>query len=494
MKNIQLFHSYNYVNGNFFQKEKNVYDKNNNLIFSLLNIPTPNELYTIKIQRILKKKYFSKKKNKSSYYTKHNVKIFIVLNTSKLIYYINNNIRIPDYDTLCNIILNNNWQVNNDEYIDNIICINKNFNKQIKIRNVIDNSFNYYNLLDLYYDISNKQIVTKKNIKIINYLINGNIIYYDLLSKLIDEILELNIDNLLFICNSYQIQLLKNKNINKNINYTKNINKINNKNKSYNIVLLDNNISIEKLKYESIIVCVNKTQNIKIDEILNIYYTYFNIDFLKYYLNIKLIYKVLEPIIFRNYSNKLFKLNNNIIDNTKSLYINKFDVTNIDQLCYICYNDNVCIKTKCDHYFCSTCIMNITKQNKFTCPYCRTKNNILDITYLLKSKLDILNCNIANIIKFLITKSLKTPILILSNNDKKIKYMKEIYKFMGLPLFIYNINNFNNTNSNFNSNFNDISDIYFLEPKENYNLIEIYNNLFNKGIKKIISQFFIFNE
>ena len=62
MKNIQLFHSYNYVNSNFIQKDKNIYDTHNNIIFSLLNIPTPNELYTIKIQRILKKKYFSKKK------------------------------------------------------------------------------------------------------------------------------------------------------------------------------------------------------------------------------------------------------------------------------------------------------------------------------------------------------------------------------------------------------------------------------------------------
>jgi hypothetical protein len=482
MKNIQLFHSYNYVNGNFIQKDKNVYDTNNNLIFSLLNIPNPNDLYSIKIQRILKKKCFSKKKNKSSYYTKHNVKIFIILNSSKLYYYINNNIHIPDYDILCNLILNNNYQVNNDEYIDNIICINKNFNKQIKFNNIIENTFNYYRLNDLYYDISNKKIVTKKNMILKKYGINGSIIYYDLLSKLLDEIISLNIENLLIICNSTQSQIFKDK----NITYTNNINKITKKNTSYNVVLLDSDIPIDKLKYKTIIVCVNKTQNIKIDEIITIYYNYFNIDLFKYCLNVKLIYNILDPIIFRNYSNKIFKLNYNIIDNNKSLYINKFDVSNIDQLCYICYNDNICIKTKCEHYFCSTCIMTITNKNKFICPYCRTKNNIVDITYLLKSKLDILNSNIANIIKFLIKKSLKTPILILSNNDRKIKYMKQIYKFMGLSPCVNNINNI--------SNFNDINNIYFLESQENYNLIKIYNNLFNKGIKKTILHFFIFNE
>ena len=63
MKSIQLFHSYNYVNEKFIHDNKNIYDKNNNLLFTLLNIPDNSNLYTIKIQRILKKKIFSKKKN-----------------------------------------------------------------------------------------------------------------------------------------------------------------------------------------------------------------------------------------------------------------------------------------------------------------------------------------------------------------------------------------------------------------------------------------------
>ena len=58
MKTIQLFHSYNYVNGKFRQHNKDIYDENNKLLFSLLNIPNNSELYTIKIQRILKKKSF----------------------------------------------------------------------------------------------------------------------------------------------------------------------------------------------------------------------------------------------------------------------------------------------------------------------------------------------------------------------------------------------------------------------------------------------------
>ena len=62
MKTIQLFHSYNYVNGKFRQNNKDIYDENNKLLFSLINIPNNSDLYTIKIQRILKKKLFHLKK------------------------------------------------------------------------------------------------------------------------------------------------------------------------------------------------------------------------------------------------------------------------------------------------------------------------------------------------------------------------------------------------------------------------------------------------
>ena len=86
MKSIQLFHSYNYVNGKFRQYNKNIYDENNKLLFSLLNIPNNSDLYTIKIERILKKKSFSLKRNNNSYYTKHNLKIFLLLNYSTLNY------------------------------------------------------------------------------------------------------------------------------------------------------------------------------------------------------------------------------------------------------------------------------------------------------------------------------------------------------------------------------------------------------------------------
>ena len=56
-KNIELFHSYNYIQKNYILKENKIYDTNNNLLVILLNIPSNNsnieskKLYSIKIKK-----------------------------------------------------------------------------------------------------------------------------------------------------------------------------------------------------------------------------------------------------------------------------------------------------------------------------------------------------------------------------------------------------------------------------------------------------------
>ena len=71
--------------------------------------------------------------------------------------------------------------------------------------------------------------------------------------------------------------------------------------------------------------------------------------------------------------------------------------------------------------------------------------------------------------------------LILSDNHKTIKYLNTIYNFMDLET-----DNIHNINDNYNCNKN----IYFLENMSNYNLIELYNTLLEKGYKKSILNFF----
>jgi hypothetical protein len=481
MKTIQLFHSYNYVNGKFRQHNKDIYDENNKLLFSLLNIPNNSELYTIKIQRILKKKSFSLKKNNNSYYTKHNLKIFLVINYNKLNNYISNNLEIPNFRLLYNIILNNIY-INKNEYVHNLICFNKSFNKKILNKhNTIINNFNFYDLGDLKLDILNRQIINKKKFILKKYIVNGKIIFYDIFIKLIDEFIGLNLKNTIFICNEKQLSNLNNLNINL-ITSTNDI-----KNKVWdNIVLLDPNINITELKCTNLYVCINKIHNIKIIELLDIYDQYFNINLKKYVISSKLVYNILECIVFRNYAYKLFKLNTiNIIENS-SLNLNNFKIINkeiVNTLCHICFSNNINIKTLCNHYFCNNCIEKLLNKNKMCCPHCRAELNMKDLLYLMESKNDIIThkINISNKIKYLIKKSSKSNMLILSNNDKTIKYLNTIYNFMDLET-----DDIHNISDNYNCNKN----IYFLENMSNYNLIELYNLLIEKGYKKSLLNFF----
>jgi hypothetical protein len=486
MKNIQLFHSYNYVNGTFRQHNKDIYNEHDKLLFSLLNIPNNSDLYTIKIQRILKKKSFSLKKNNNSYYTKHNLKIFLVINYLKLNNYITNNLEIPNFRLLYNIILNNIY-INKNEYVHNLICFNKSFNKKIlNKKNTIINNFNFYDLGDLKLDILNRQIINKKKFLLKNYIVNGKIIFYDIFIKLIDEFIGLNLKNIIFICNETQLSNFNNFNKfnNVSINLTTSTDHI--KNKVWdNIVLLDLSININDLNYINLYVCINKIYNIKIIELLDIYNQYFNINFKKYVITSKLVYNILECIVFRNYAYKVFKLNSvNIIENS-SLNLNNFKIINkeiVNTLCNICFNSNINIKTICDHYFCNNCIEKLLTKNKMCCPHCRAELNMKDLSYLMEFKNDIITnkINISNKIKYLIRKSSKSNILILSNNDKTIKYLKTIYNFMEFETSdIHNINDTYNCNKN----------IYFLENISNYNLIELYNSLMDKGYKKSILNF-----
>ena len=482
MKTIQLFHSYNYVNVKFRQHNKDIYDENNKLLFSLLNIPNNSDLYNIKIERILKKKTFSLKRNNNSYYTKHNLKIFLLINYSKLNHYIYNNLEIPHFKLVYKIIINNIY-LNKNEYIHNLICFNKSFKKKIITKNnMLNNSFNFYNLGDLKLDILNKKIINKKNFLLKKYSINGKIIFYDIFNKLINEFVGLNLKNTIFICSNKQITYLKKYNVNVCSSISDNL-----KQKVWdNIVLLDLSICINELKCKSLYVCINKIHNIKIIELLDIYQIYFNVNFKKYIITNKLVYTILEYIIFRNYAYKLFKLNTiNNIENS-SLNLNKFEIYNkkiVNTLCNICFSNNININTECNHYFCNNCIEKLLNKNKFSCPHCRNEISLNKLTYIMESKNDMSTekINIPNKIKCLIKKSSKLNFLIVSNNYKTIRYLNIIYKFMKLDTkHIYHIND----------NYKCDKNIYFLENMSSYNLIELYNSLMDKGYKKSVLNFF----
>jgi len=481
MKNITLFHSYNYVNDKFVQKKHNIYDLNHNLIFSLMNIPDYKNLYFLKIQRILQKKKYSKKKN-NSFYTKHNLKIYVQINYKLLKYYFDNKLNIPDIDILYKLVINNMSIIDINEHIHNVVCINKSFNKKITHTiNYISNNYCFYQMNDLKFDIIKKKIV-KKNENNYVYTVNGVIIFYDIFVKLLDEFSKLNLKNTLIICNKKQ---------------KPNVESICNNYKIYDeticgnnywdtIVVLDNSIKIDKLNYKKQFICINKITNIKINDLLELYYKYFNIN-LYHLVTSKLIYNLVNTIIFRNYSYKIIKINTIKINPHIPLNIKVKLMDNYSPCtCNICFSKHTTIKTKCDHYFCSDCVQTILKKNIFKCPYCRCNNNIDDMTYLIKSKEDIFNedIKIDPSFKYLIKKSEKTKIIVLSNCYKKIKYLKFLFGIMNLKYEIYNIKNRIPQKNNF----------YFLENKNEYDMNYITNCLVNEKYKKLYFNFFSLNK
>ena len=53
--------------------------------------------------------------------------------------------------------------------------------------------------------------------------------------------------------------------------------------------------------------------------------------------------------------------------------------------CYICYENDSNILTKCNHLFCFSCIENHYYFNDIRCPYCRTENNENELSNIVNS-------------------------------------------------------------------------------------------------------------
>ena len=403
MKNIQLFHSYNFVYGNFIKKNKDVYDKNGKLLFSLLNIPDESKLYKIKIQRILNKKCFSKKVNKSCFYTKHNLKIFLVINYSELISYLDKNIPVPDIDIVCNLI-NSSINIYKEQLLNEFICINKSFNKKIICKNNITFKNNYL-LSGVYLDLINKQIVKKPSSY--KFTLNGSIIFYDMLTKFVIDLQSIFSNNTLFICDDNKVyDIISNV---KNI-VALNINTIDSKivnNKWKNIIYLKNSLytynhyNLKKFGYKNLFVCFkNDGNNIKIKNIIDTLKYYYNLEFTNNLINTKFVNNLMKLCVFRSYYNK--SIQKNFINHSLSY-------RNSSETCVICYNNCVNVETSCKHRFCMDCINRISNSNKFNCPMCRKENFKNKIKIIGDSKIDY---------------NFKKNSAIISNNINKIKFYK----------------------------------------------------------------------
>ena len=154
MKYISLFHSYNIVQDTIFIKNNKVFNKNNQLLFKILNVPKESNLYNINIQKILMKKCFSKKKC-NYFYTKHNIKIFVTINYIELRRHIKYELPIPSSKIINKLIHDNLNKIDTNSYIKNVLCINKNDKKHIDLNNntIMPFNFNFVKFNDIYFNL-----------------------------------------------------------------------------------------------------------------------------------------------------------------------------------------------------------------------------------------------------------------------------------------------------------------------------------------------------
>jgi hypothetical protein len=457
-----LFHSYNYVNCKYNINNCNFYDKNKNLLFSLLNFPNPdcNNLYKIQIKNILQKKKFSYKNllKKNQYYTKHNIKIYLEINYDYLYYLVLNRLDIPDKTILFKLFNQNQSKINYESNLVYNICINKNYLKEIITMeipyniNIIKNSY----IKNILIDQNNKQLYINKTNTELKYN-KGGLLLCDIKFMIINEINDY-VDSLtLVITDISQLNLWKKVNIKNNNLIYFTIDDLNNKNLKYQdfkriiIDLVDIN-TIKKIKKKfkkSIIWVVNDNLNtIKINQFIVLFNCIYDFDINMDELNTDILINILKYVCYRNYIYKLKKQKLlNTCKNTLSElkcnynynYIWYFKLLSIKEknilknTCCIClqtFNKNSLCKFQCNHYFCISCTKKLIDINPIlNCPMCKQK--VLSIVKYEENKKNLIKNNyrysVDNFIVLLVLSYIK---LNCKNNVAIIICPKHYYNFL----------------------------------------------------------------
>lgn len=489
MKKIKLFHSYIYLQNSKNIKciDNKIYDKNNNFILGLLNIPKENDLYKIIIQKNLISNKLSKKKcHIHSYYNKNNAKVYLEVDCDKLYDYVKYKKHIPSKNTLFNLLEHNYLHIlENDKNIFDVLCLNKYYRKEItSIESIKYQSVNPY-IFDIYqlsFNIKTKEIqenekAKEKALVKKKYNNNGYLFICDNIHYTINTFLS---KDLLSSC----IIVTQNKNLwqdylrnDKNKSVICNINELSQyKNKKFSRIIYDNivccnvdlNINADKKWYIS-----NKVSKITIDHLEFILNTFLNIKVNN--IDESILYSLSKIIYYRNFID-YYKKNKSIVVNSHKLQkftLPKFEHVLLDNtdilndFCCVCYNKfviNTLCKTSCqpiNHYFCQTCITKILSDNSDAkCPTCRQKidkskikkvinnpNILAEETKELSSLIvKLFNKNTDNIIICLsgnkYYKFIKNILNLVNRNSKLINNEKTLYQNINQNICIINLNHF----------------------------------------------------
>lgn len=415
--NLRVFHSYNYVKGKYYLRGRTVYGTNNKPIFDIKNFPETCGIYSIWIENILSKKKFSYKSNNNSYYTKHNIKIFVDINYNKLLNYVVNNTTIPD-KTIILCLLSNNNLVNNIKLLE-IIKIHNYITNISSIENklFVEIPYNYL-FKDIEFDLKNHQIrkANKKVYKKLKNLLFLSDMYYETLMYFVEYQVKNNYSCLVIIDTLDEYKKWYKLGF-KNIVYSENIDKYNNHNYFDKILITCSNIEIldiikKKLLYGNCIIIRTNLYEISINEFIKLYNIVYNTDIDYRYFSNQILSFMLETTVINKFMDILLKSNRFKIRNQKfiikknkplQIYSNfnlkQISSKNLNKLlqdkktCRICYKEfnrgNIC-ELGCGHLMCVSCInkLNNEKCGLFKCPFCV---RITDINKLFIKKKDLLN-------------------------------------------------------------------------------------------------------
>lgn len=411
---------------------------------------------------------------------------------------------IPDNYLLFKLLKQNflnNININN-KLID-VVCINKNYNKNISLfeNGVNINIKNYIIIKNLEFDYTKNTInILDNSNKKDNKLIKGGLYLCDICIETVNYLLENcdieNFNTLIVVRDDLYNKITSNHKIDKVLENEINI--VSHKKKYKRIILCNCNIKTIKLYkslFNNIILWVidDRLSSISVDKFIMLFNCVY--DYSIEHINYDIVVNLLKYICFRNQIHFLIKhgklcIKNNLKLEKKNNYTNylwKFDINKNDCLtknkCCVCLeffnNNNIC-RLDCDHYFCFDCVNMLIKTSntkKMRCPLCKKKTNY--IVKLEQYRTEIIKLsykyNVGIALKQIIKKSEtnNNAINIIIIDDENINFLiKSLLHFLDIKKKYYVFNNIKKLNTIDNTLYNTID-------KLNNNINIYSNNLFN---------------
>jgi hypothetical protein len=525
---IKLFHSYQFIPNSTklkFNKDKHILENDKGeFVLGLIGIPKIPEL-TLLIEKSLVSKRLSKK---SSYknHTKHNMKIFIVIDKPNLNTFLSTSISNKDKHYLFDIFKKNYMQYDLDYNLVDVICVkqfkNNTPSKVLTLSTNITITMGDFmiNMFDRTITPVDNMVATHK----ITLLLKGGILLSDLSNTSRYTLLTLDFMNPDFIqnINSTKLLILENElelvswttfldknqfdyvkltsNNYKNplpntiyiINQTELSNKLLDLDLFEHIFIISNNSDIKIVNSNNSYIwyIINSPNNLTLRKMITILNNnvidklddriFYNID------NLYQLSKLVTPIYNYSKVNKPKSSNILTIDTKLHHFINysekiKFTgsssiKTKASTYCNLCLSTkSTYIETECKHIYCLECYIDHlyfklkdTPKN-VSCGFCRQniKNTTVNI-YSNKFKNNFLKDLGRRVEKY-------NRIIIYSNNNKRLSFLKEFVKYYKTKELVTHSNMYNLLNENFNKS------------------LLIYDNISNNTFNYIINQLDITN-